>query len=121
DLVPRLNYIIVDGNKAVISTAYFGRQWDIRPIAGINVRGNTERYEVTNKYSKGMYQISMKVSNQSALFNVNLTVGKNGTVNAYVDGIRIETARYRGYVVPIRNQNQENNSEQQDSDSANVI
>src|SRR5512133_1872258 len=28
DLVPRANYIIIDGERAVISTAYLGRQFD---------------------------------------------------------------------------------------------
>ena len=45
DLVPRANYIIIDGETAVISAAYLGRQYDIRPIAGINMQGRAEEYE----------------------------------------------------------------------------
>src|SRR5512137_1351469 len=37
DLLPSYNYIIIDGNKAIISAAYLGRQYDIKPIAGINM------------------------------------------------------------------------------------
>lgn len=103
DLVPRLNYIIVDGDKAVINTVYFGRQWDIRPIAGINISGITKDYEVVNKVSKGLYEIALKVGNGSASFNVYLTIGRNGTVSASLNSIRIENARYRGYVIPISN------------------
>jgi hypothetical protein len=114
DLVPRRNYIVVDGQKAIINTAYIGRQWDIRPIAGINVRGVTEDYELTNKVSKGLYQISMKVENGAASFNVYMTVSPNGDVSASLNGIRIDNARYKGHVIPIskHNTNQEQENEQ---------
>ena len=46
DLVPRANFLIVDGDKAVISAAYFGRQHTFRPIAGITMRGKSVKYEV---------------------------------------------------------------------------
>jgi len=49
DLIPRTNYIIVDGEKAIISATYFGRQYDIRPIAGINIRGIAKEYEMISK------------------------------------------------------------------------
>src|SRR5512133_1930030 len=100
-LRPRANYIIVDGDKAIISTAYVGRQYDIRPIAGINLRGRTIDYRLTNKESRGTYQVSMKVGNQASSFNVYLTIGKTGSVNASLDNIRIENTRYSGYIVPI--------------------
>lgn len=100
-LRPRSNYIIVDGQKAIINTAYIGRQYDIRPIAGINLQGRATEYKITNKQSRGTYQISMKVGNQSNSFNIYLTIGKTGDVNATVDNIRIENTRYSGYIVPI--------------------
>lgn len=117
DLVPRRNYIVVDGQKAIINTAYIGRQWDIRPIAGINLRGVTEDYELTNKVSKGLYQISMKVENNSASFNVYMTVSPDGNVFASLNGIRIENARYKGHVIPISNRNpgDQNNQEEEQS------
>jgi hypothetical protein len=101
DLRPRSNYIIVDGNSAVINAAYMGRQWDVRPIAGINMRGETVRYETVKKVSRGMYDIKMRVGNGATAFDVYLTVGKNGTANASINGLRIGNARYRGHVVPI--------------------
>lgn len=101
DLVPRMNYIIVDGQKAIINTAYFGRQYDIRPIAGINMKGVAQNYELTKKISKGLYEVSMKVENGSAVFDVYLTIGKEGTADASVNGMRINNIRYRGYLVPL--------------------
>jgi hypothetical protein len=101
DLKPRANYILIDGNNAIISAAYFGRQYDIRPIAAINVRGKATKYEVTRKMSKGRYDISMKVNNGSNTFNVYINIDKEGYASASVDNIRIQNARYGGYVVPI--------------------
>ncbi|HLP72095.1 MAG TPA: DUF4251 domain-containing protein [Bacteroidales bacterium] len=100
-LRPRANYIIVDGEKAIISTAYVGRQYDIRPIAGINMHGLTSDYRITGRESRGTYEISMKVGNQASSFDIYLTVGKTGSVSASVNSIRIESARYSGYIVPI--------------------
>jgi hypothetical protein len=101
DLRPRSNYIIVDGNTAVINAAYMGRQWDVRPIAGINTRGETVDYEVVRKDSRGVYDIKMRVGNGPATFDVYLTVGRNGKANASVNSVRIQNARYSGTVVPI--------------------
>lgn len=101
DLKPRTNYIIVDGQKAIISAAYFGRQYDIRPIAGINMRGVATDYEVTKKMSKGVYDIKMKVGNGATAFDVYLTINRDGSANASLNGIKITNANYRGYVVPI--------------------
>lgn len=100
-LRPRSNYIIIDGQKAIISTAYVGTQYDIRPIAGINMRGKTTDYRLIDKNSRGSFQVSMKVGNQSSSFNVYLTIGKSGSVSASVNGLRIENARYTGYIVPM--------------------
>jgi hypothetical protein len=101
DLVPRMNYIIIDGQKAIINTAYVGRQYDIRPIAGINMKGVAQDYELTKKMSKGLYEVSMKVGNGSAVFDVYLTIGKDGTADASVNGMKINNIRYRGYIVPL--------------------
>lgn len=104
-LKPRANYIIVDGRKAIINAAYMGRQWDIRPIAGINMKGVASDFELTNQVSKGAYKISMKVDNNSGTFDVYMTVGKDGSVNATLNNVRIQNVRYTGYVVPISDRN----------------
>lgn len=101
DLIPRANYIIIDGKKAIISAAYFGRQYDIRPIAGINMRGVAMDYELISNESKGMYEIKMKVGNGSTSFDLYLSIGKNGSCNASLTSLKINHIRYRGYVVPI--------------------
>lgn len=101
DLIPRANYIIVDGQKAIIAAAYFGRQYDFKPIAGINIHGVAENYAVTSNVSKGKYEIKMKVSNKTASFDVYLTIGKDGNCTASVNSLKISNVRYRGYVVPI--------------------
>ncbi|MGA2407895.1 MAG: DUF4251 domain-containing protein [Bacteroidales bacterium] len=102
DLVPRANYIIIDGEKAIINTAYLGRQYDIRPIAGINLFGKAMNYELTNKLSKGSYEIKMKVKNEgSNSFDVNLTISINGNCSASINSLKINNINYSGYVVPI--------------------
>jgi len=101
DLRPRANYIIIDGEQAIISTAYIGRQRDIRPIAGINMKGRAEEYEVISKQSKGSYDIKLKVNGGSNSFLVYLTVSKNGSCSASVSSLRIDNVRYTGQLVPI--------------------
>jgi hypothetical protein len=102
ELVPRANYIIIDGDRAIINTAYLGRQWDIRGIAGIDVRGRAQEYQVTSKLSKGSYEIKMRVANgSSAAFDVYLTISKGGYCYASVSSLKIENVRYSGYLVPI--------------------
>lgn len=104
-LKPRANYIIVDGQKAIINAAYMGRQWDIRPIAGINMKGVASEYELTNQVSKGVYKINMTVGNNYSTFDVYLTIGRDGSVNASLNNVRIQNIRYTGYVVPISDKN----------------
>lgn len=101
-LMPRANYIIIDGNKAIISTAYVGKQYDIRPIAGINMRGENTDYEVTNNIKKGAYEIKMKVKNSTNTFSVFLTIDKNGSCNASLTTLYIDFVRYTGNVIPIK-------------------
>jgi hypothetical protein len=102
DLMPRANYIIIDGERAVISTAYFGRQRDIKPIAAISMRGRAEEYEVISKQSKGSFDIKMRVNNGGpTTFLVYLTITKSGKANAAVSSLRIDNVRYSGYLVPI--------------------
>jgi Domain of unknown function (DUF4251) len=39
DLIPKANYIILDGDRVIISAAYMGRQYSYRPIKGIDMVG----------------------------------------------------------------------------------
>jgi hypothetical protein len=100
-LVPRTNYIIVDGEKGVISTAYFGRQFGIKPIAGINMFGKTSDYELTNNMEKGVYKIKLKVTDGGTSFNVYLDISKNGSCSASISSLLINNVNYSGNVVPI--------------------
>jgi hypothetical protein len=102
NLIPRANYIIIDGEKAIISAAYLGRQYDIRPIAGINLRGEAMNYELNKDLSRGMYEIKMKVTAPGNSFDVYLTIGKNGNCSALISNLRLDYTRYSGKVVPIR-------------------
>jgi hypothetical protein len=101
-LLPRANFIIIDGDKAIISTAYLGRQYDIKPIAGINMRGRAVDYALTNNTSKGSYDIKVTVRNgRTASFDLYINVSKNGYCNASVSSLKIDNIRYSGYLVPI--------------------
>jgi hypothetical protein len=102
ELIPRANFIIIDGDRAVISTAYLGRQYDIKPIAGINMRGRAVEYALTNNTSKGSYDIKVKVQNgRNASFDVYINVTKNGSCTASLSSLKIDNVRYSGYLVPI--------------------
>jgi hypothetical protein len=103
DLNPGTNYIIIDENKAVIRAGYLGRQYDIRPIAGINMRGEAINYKLTRMSSKGMYEIRTKIENKNNSFDLFLEIGKNGKCSASISSILIDHASYRGYIIPIKN------------------
>ncbi len=105
DLVPRANYMIVDGEKAIINTAYLGRQYDIRPISGINMRGRTTEYNLEDDSSRGKYKLNMKVNNRSDSFDVFLTIGLDGSCNVSMSNIRIDNVRYSGHIVPLKEGN----------------
>lgn len=103
ELVPTANYIIIDGDRAVLSTAYFGRQFDIRPIGAINTRGQAENYEVISNPEKGKYEVSLKIDNGGPnTFSVDITISKNGTCYAHLSSLKIDNVRYSGYLVPIK-------------------
>lgn len=102
DLVPRANFIIVDGEKGIISAAYLGRQYDIRPIAGITVRGKTIKYDLKDDSGKGKYELAMKINNQADSFDLFVTIGANGSCNVTLSSIRIDNVRYSGQIIPIK-------------------
>ena len=102
DLLPRANYIIIDGEKAIINTAYLGRQFDIRRIAAIDIFGRSVNYELTNDLSKGNYKVKMKVNNGGGnSFDLYLDISKNGYCTVSVSSLKIDYIRYSGYIVPI--------------------
>jgi len=102
ELIPRANYLIVDREKAILNTAYMGRQYDIQAIAAINMRGRADDYALTDNLSKGSYNVKMKVFNGgSASFDVYLTISKSGYCTISVSSLKIDNVRYSGYLVPI--------------------
>ncbi|HUX55863.1 MAG TPA: DUF4251 domain-containing protein [Bacteroidales bacterium] len=115
DLLPRSNYIIIDGNKAIISAAYLGRQYDIKPIAGISMQGENNNYELTNNSSGGMTRIKMKINNSTNSFDVYLTISKDGRCNASLSSLMIDNIRYRGHIVPIKDKKAKTDNQQQKS------
>jgi hypothetical protein len=102
ELKPRTNFIIIDGDKAIISAAYIGRQYDMKPISGINMRGETVDYELTSKVSKGIYHIKTKVANNAGTFDLFLSIGKNGSCNVSLSSIKIDNISYKGFIEPLK-------------------
>jgi hypothetical protein len=100
-LVPRANYIIVDGEKGIVSAAYFGRQFSFRRIAGINMVGRTTEYELTKHPNKGTYGIKLKVSEGGNSFDIFLSVNQSGSCDASISSLKISNIRYSGNIVPI--------------------
>ena len=74
DLIPKANYILLDGDRVVISAAYIGRQYSYRPIKGIDMVGQAVSFEMKNDTTKGMYEIRMKVKNDKNTFDVYVSV-----------------------------------------------
>jgi len=102
DLIPKANYIILDGNKVVISAAYMGRQFSGRPIKGIDMVGEAVSYELKNNTSKGKYEIKMKVKNDMSSFDVFITIMDNGSCNASLNNYKIDYVKYTGNFIPLR-------------------
>jgi hypothetical protein len=102
DLVPRANYILVDGSKAAISAAYLGRQSGFRPISGINMAGKTTEYNIKSNVEKGRYDVNLKVNGRTDSFTVYLTIGADGTANVSMSSARLSNVRYTGHIQPIQ-------------------
>ncbi len=101
-LVPRRNYLIIDDYKAKMSLAYVGRSYDVRGIAGINMTGETERYEVIRKNDKGVYEINMSLKQGATKFDLFLTVYDNGNCFLSLNNGRIESVRYSGTLAAMK-------------------
>jgi len=102
DLVPKANYLILDGDKVIISAAYIGRQYSYRPIKGIDMIGKAVSFEMKNKTSRGIYEIRMKVKNDKNTFDVYLTVTNEGYCNTSFTSYKIDHVRYTGNFIPLK-------------------
>jgi len=101
-LFPRANFLIVDKERAILSTAYQGRQYDIKQIAAINIRGRAMNYAETDNLSQGSYEIKLKLENGGFnSFDVSIRISKNGYCSASVSSLKINNVTYDGYLVPI--------------------
>lgn len=101
DLIPRNNFIIINGESASISLGYIGRQFGIRPISGINFNGQTVKYELDSREGKSVYNINMEVKYRNDKFDLYLTVGYNGNCSVSIINSYIQSVSYSGKLVPI--------------------
>lgn len=112
ELRPRSNYIVIDGNIASVRAAYLGRQYDIRPIAGIRLVSRANDYSINKNFDKQEYKITMKVTQGGDTFDIYLDINKSGKCYASVSSIKIDIIRYSGELVPIPNSKPEESSEE---------
>lgn len=104
ELIPRANFIIIDGERAILNTAYLGRQFDIKPIAAIDIRGKAVDYALTDNLSKGSYEVKMKVNNGgSNSFEIFIRISKDGYCSTSISSLKIDNVTYAGHLVPIAN------------------
>jgi len=102
ELIPMSNYILLDGDRVVISAAYVGRQYSYRPIKGIDMVGKAVSFEMKNNVSKGIYDIKMKVKNDKNTFDVFITITDSGSCDASLASYRIDYVRYTGNIIPLK-------------------
>jgi hypothetical protein len=102
ELIPKSNYLILDGDKVIISAAYAGRQYSYRPVAGIDMIGKAVSFELKDKTEKGIYEIKMKVKNDKNTFDVFVTITKSGYCDTSVASYKIDHVRYTGNFIPLR-------------------
>jgi hypothetical protein len=109
DLIPKSNYILLNGDRVVISAAYAGRQLSNRPIKGIDMVGKAVSFEMKNNASKGIYDIRMKVKNDQTVFDVFITITDAGHCDASLTSYKIDHVRYTGNFIPLmpKEENQE--------------
>ncbi len=101
DLVPRHNFVIINGEMASVSLAYVGRSFGIRQITGINFNGRTGNYQMKTNEEKGIYDIHMEVYRGSDKFDLYLTLGTGGYCSLSINNTYIETVRYNGTLAPL--------------------
>ncbi|MBA4321468.1 MAG: hypothetical protein C0408_01490 [Odoribacter sp.] len=105
DMVPRSNFVIVNGEIASISLGYMGRSFGVHQITGINLNGRTIKYEMESNEAKGMYKIQMVVKYGSDNFDLYLTIGTNGSCNISLNNSYLSAVSYSGTLVPLRKPN----------------
>lgn len=101
ELIPRVNYIIVDGEIASVSLGYLGRSYGGRHITGINFNGHTVKYELVSNESKGNMEVEMKVAKGYDTFNFYINISPSGNCTLSVTNQLIQSINYRGNVVPV--------------------
>ena len=101
DLVPRSNFLIIDGEKATVSLGYIGRSFGSRPISGINFRGSTVNYILDSDQTKGIYKVEAKVAKGNDTFDFFITIGSEGYCSLTVNNAFIQSVSYKGSLVPI--------------------
>jgi hypothetical protein len=102
DLIPRSNFVIVNGEIASISLGYVGSSFS-RPISGINFNARTSSYKMESNETRGGYKIQMSVKYGSDKFDVYLTIGTEGHCNISINNAYIQTVNYSGILEPIPN------------------
>lgn len=98
NLIPRSNFIIIDGNNAYISAAYMGRQRGFMPIAGIKLAGHPDKYNMVRN-SKGAYTIQMEVKGDTDIFHIHIIISENGNCNATISSSMIDSVKYSGTLI----------------------
>ena len=101
DLIPKANYIILDGDKVIISAAYIGRQFSYRPVKGIDMVGRAISFEMKKNPAKEIYEIKIRVTNNINTFDVYLTVNNDGFCNTSLTSYKIDRVRYSGNFIPL--------------------
>ena len=98
-LLPSSNYIIFNNGFIRMRLGYIGRTYDFRGITGINLKGKASSYELISDQTTGVYHINIKVEDNGDQFDINLSVRGEELCDATISNIRIETARYSGYLI----------------------
>jgi opacity protein-like surface antigen len=101
DLVPRNNFIIVNGENASVSLGYAGRSFGARPVSGVNFNGQTVKYEFKSDETKGIYSVNMRVKKGLDNFDFYITVGNSGTCSVSMINSYLQSVNYKGTIVPI--------------------
>ncbi|MFN8241854.1 MAG: DUF4251 domain-containing protein [Bacteroidales bacterium] len=112
ELNPDHNFLIINGGLATVSLPYVGRSMGSRPISGINFNGQTFDYNMEWNEGKGLYDLNLKVGKGNDTFTIYLTIGKNGFCTFSLQNPMIDHASYKGVLVPIpAQQNNESGSQ----------
>lgn len=101
ELVPRSNFVIINGEIASVSLGYVGRSYFSRPISGINLNSHTKNYKMESNETKGIYQIEMELEYGGDKFEIFLTVGNSGLCNISLLNPNIQSVNYYGTLVPL--------------------